>query len=194
MIMSHLQLLKTIMDLVLFPEEPHNQYSQIRFFLNFFAAYLNSARFDRLDQGVRVFRPDAVDQLPVRFLCGRVHPPDPRHQLAGGRGSARLADRVPALEQQDQEQVDQSHRVQRAPLVALERFFDRVRQAGPEQVVGDGGRAATQRGQQADDGGDGGGGAFVVSGGGGRVGQGGQFAGRALGAGRHRGARHVRQS
>ena len=52
-------------------------------------------------------------------------------------GDTRLGQDVATFEEEHEDEVDESHRVEDATFVATERTFDGVRQIGAQQVVSD---------------------------------------------------------
>jgi hypothetical protein len=130
----------------------------------------DATRIDGIDQGVRVFAADAVNQLTVRPLSCAVQSAQHRSRCAAAAAAAasaadrrawrrwrrRTAGRVgqssssaagqsfSPFEEENQEQVDESHRIQNASLLAVDGPFDGVRQFRAEKVVGDSGRSSAQ--------------------------------------------------
>lgn len=126
----------------------------------------NAARIDGIDQGVRVFAADAVNQLTVRPLSCAVQSAQHGSRCAAAASAAdrrarrrwrrRTAGRVgqssssaagqsfSSFEEENQEQVDESHRIQNASLLAVDGPFDGVRQFRAEKVVGDSRRSSAQ--------------------------------------------------
>ena len=103
------------------------------------------------------YLPDAVNELAVGLLPLAVHPPQPDHAARDGR-QAGLGQRRPALqigfensenricadlEEEDEQEVGEPHRVEHAALVPSEGGLDGLGQVGPQQAVGDG-RAANR--------------------------------------------------
>ncbi len=129
----------------------------------------DAARIDGIDQGVRVFAADAVDQLTVRPLPCAVQSAQHGSGCAATAAAAasaadrrarrrwrcRTAGRVDQsssaagqsfapFEEENQEQVDEPHRIQNASFLAVDGPFDGVRQFRAEKVVGDSGRSSAQ--------------------------------------------------
>ena len=66
---------------------------------------------------------------------------------------SRLGQGLPALKQQDQQEVYEPHGVEDAPLVALEGALDGLGKIGPQQLVGDGLGSPAERRQEGNGGG-----------------------------------------
>jgi hypothetical protein len=93
------------------------------------------------DQGVRIFRADAVNELPVRPLGARCRPAAfcSSHGTRAGRGRARghVARRQgpPSFEDQDEHQVHEAHGVQNTSLVSLQGCLDGVGEVSFQQSL-----------------------------------------------------------